>query len=331
MRVLAGDVGGTKVLLQLAEFDGEHPRVVEEWHRPSAAYDGLLPMVLQCLAEAKLTTSAVDAACFGIAGPVQAHGLSQSAKVTNLPWIVDSGAIARALGTPAVRLINDFQALGYGIEGLIHADLVVLQPGREQPRAPRVVIGAGTGLGQGLLIWQGDHYEAIATEGGHADFAPTDAVQQELLRYLAAKYGRVSYERILSGPGLVNLYSFLCERGGRSDRPVLAAADPAAAITQAALSASDAFAAEALALFVRVYGAQAGNVALGVLAHGGVYIGGGIAPKILPALSNGDFMRAFLDKGRMAAVLEAMPVRVINNPKAGLLGAVLAARRLVRS
>lgn len=331
MRVLAGDVGGTKVLLQLAENDGDRVRIVAEWRVESAAYDGLLSIIAACLDAAGMTGIAIDAACFGIAGPVQSDGAQQVAKVTNLPWIVERDAVARVLGTTRVRLINDFQALGYGIEGLGAADVVELQAGVEQPRAPRALLGAGTGLGQGILIWRDDHYEAIATEGGHADFAPTDALQQELLHYLTAKYGRVSYERILSGPGIVNLYTFLSERTAQTGAAIFAADDPPAAITEAAMAGTDAIAVQALALFVRVYGAQAGNVALSVLAHGGVYLGGGIAPKIMPTLKNGEFMRAFCDKGRMTPLLGAMPVRVIVNPKAGLLGATLVARRLVRA
>ncbi len=331
MRVLAGDIGGTKVRLQVAEIDGHVARVAAEWRVKSADYDGLGSIIAECFNAAGLTGVAMDAACFGIAGPVQSEGARQSAKVTNLPWVIESDALARMLGGARVRLINDFQALGYAVEGLTADDVFVLQTGVEQPHAPRVVVGAGTGLGQGILIWDGDHYEAIATEGGHVDFAPTDALQQELLQFLAAKFGRVSYERILSGPGIANVYTFLTERAGRSAAPLLATADPAAAITDAALAGSDPAAVQALALFVRIYGAQAGNVALSVLAHGGVYIGGGIAPKILPVLSNGDFIRAFVDKGRMAPLLAAMPVRVIVDTGAGLLGASLVARRMARA
>lgn len=329
MRVLAGDVGGTKVLLQVAEIEGDALRVVAETRVESAAHDGLASIIETCLDAARME-SAIDAACFGVAGPVVSDGAKQSAKVTNLPWVIERDALAQLLGTPQVRLINDFQAQGYGIEGLTGADVVTLQAGHEQPRAPRAVLGAGTGLGQGVLIWQGDHYEAIATEGGHVDFAPTDALQRELLSYLAAKFGRVSYERILSGPGIVNLYAFLCDRAGRTVG-MTSAVDPAAAITQAALAGTDPIALQSLQLFVRIYGAQAGNVALSVLAHGGVYIGGGIAPKILPALTNGEFMRNFCEKGRMAGLLQAMPVRVITNPQVGLLGAMLVARRLARA
>lgn len=328
MRVLAGDVGGTKVLLQVAEIEGDALRVVAETRAESAAYDGLASIVVACLDAAHIE-SAIDAACFGVAGPIVSDGERQSAKVTNLPWVIERDAIARLLGTPRVQLINDFQALGYGIEGLSGTDVVALQAGREQPRAPRAVLGAGTGLGQGILFWHGSHYEAIATEGGHVDFAPTDALQQELLTHLAARFGRVSYERVLSGPGIVNVYSFLCDRAG-CPVATASAVDPAAAITEAALAGTDPIAVQTLALFVRIYGAQAGNVALGVLARGGVYIGGGIAPKILPALTNGEFMRAFRDKGRMGALLAEMPVRVITNPRVGLLGAMLVARRLAR-
>jgi len=327
MRVLAGDIGGTKVLLQLAEFEHSECRVIAEQRFESAAYDGLLPLVREFL---RTNADVVpDAACFGIAGPISDTPEGQIARVTNLPWIVESATFVKELRIPRVRLINDFQAIGYGIEMLPPQDLVALQAGAAQSQAPCAVVGAGTGLGQALLVWQSDHYEAVATEGGHVDFAPTDELQIELLHYLRERHGRVSYERVLSGPGIVNLYSFYISGGLPAAVDLLHAEDPAAAIAAAALQNSDAAAAAALDLFVKIYGAHAGNVGLSYLATGGVYIAGGIAPKILPALRDGSFTRAFADKGRMSALLAAIPVYVVTNERVGLLGAARAASRLI--
>lgn len=331
MRILAGDIGGTKTLLQLADFEGGVYRPIAEQRFESAAYRGLLPIVRDFLRMIGLDAGVIpDAACFGIAGPVTTTPAGQVARVTNLPWLVESLPLVKELGIPRVRLINDFQAVAYAVEKLDPQHLIVLQEGERQIGAPCAVVGAGTGLGQSLLVWEKDYYEAIATEGGHVDFAPTDELQIELLRYLSGRYGRVSYERILSGPGLVNLYAFFGARGQRKEAELLAGApDAPAAITAAALQNSDQAAAAALRLFVQVYGAYAGNVALSYLAGGGVFIAGGIAPKILPALRNGTFIRAFADKGRMSALLGQFPVYVVIDEKAGLLGAALVASRLI--
>lgn len=329
MRVLAGDIGGTKVLLQLAELEGGIYRLIAEQRYASGAYDGLLPIVREFLHFAGMVPPSVPhAACFGIAGPIVQTPEGQAARVTNLPWVVESARLARELNIPRVRLINDFQAVGYGIEALTPQDFVILQNGDPQPGEPRAVLGAGTGLGQGLLVWQGGHYECVATEGGHVDFAATEELQMELLRYLKERYGRVSYERILSGPGLINLYSFFVVRGERSGADLLQTPDPAAAISEAASRGDDAAARAALQLFAKIYGAQAGNVALSYLAGGGIYIAGGIAPKILPALQDGSFIRAFVDKGRMSPLLASFPVYVVTNTRVGLLGAALVASRL---
>jgi glucokinase len=327
MRVLAGDIGGTKVLLQLADFEPGGCRLVAEQRFDSDAYDDLLPLVRDFLGTVSPTVMP-GAACFGIAGPITATPTGQVARVTNLPWIVESGPFAHELAIPQVRLINDFQAVGYGIETLLPQDFVVLQAGEPKKRAPRGVLGAGTGLGQALLVWQDDHYEAVATEGGHVDFAPTDELQVELLRYLGERYERVSYERVLSGPGLVNLYTFLRTHGEPGSLDLLRTDDPPAAITAAALRGGDPAAKAALDMFVKVYGAQAGNVALAYFAAGGLFIAGGIAPKILSALTDGAFIRAFLDKGRMRDPLATFPVYVVINERVGLLGAALAASRL---
>ncbi|HEY8553757.1 MAG TPA: glucokinase [Burkholderiales bacterium] len=326
MRILAGDIGGTKVLLQLAEAADGRIEPIAEQRFESAAYDGLLP-----IAEAFLRSVGGPppaAACFGIAGPINTSTDGQTARVTNLPWEIESRGLAQALEIPRVRLINDFQAVAYAIEILPPDALVTLQAGDPEPAGTRAALGAGTGLGQALLVPIGERYEAIATEGGHVDFAPADDLQIELLQYLRRRYPRVSYERVLSGPGLVNIYGFITGRRGVPGE-LLTAEDPAAAISAAALDRRDPDAVAALDLFLSIYGAQAGNVALSYFALGGVYVAGGIAPKILPAFGDSAFMRAFLDKGRMRALLERIPVHVITDARAGLKGAALAASRLL--
>ena len=329
-RFLAGDIGGTKTLLRLSEEAADNPagRCLQEARYDSTAFDDLAPMVEAFLAEAGEPAPA--GACFGVAGPVQGDDRHQRARLTNLPWQLDSDHLAQATGIGRVRLVNDFQAVGYGVEALEAGDLAPLQGGTATPEAPRLVLGAGTGLGVGLLFWQGDHYEAYPSEAGHLDFAATDERQVRLWRFLARHYGRVSYERVVSGPGLAGIYRFLLEEDGQPGEadPVLGAADPAAAVSERALTAGETRANAALDLFCQVYGAVAGNLALACLADGGVYIAGGIAPRILPRLQAGGFLRAFTDKGRMGRLLEAMPVHVITQPKVGLLGAAAAAGRL---
>lgn len=326
MRLLAGDIGGTKVLLQLADFERGKFRVLAERRFASAAYTGLAPMVREFLNSAN-ATAVPDAACFGIAGPVEATPSGQRARTTNLPWVIETDRLKTELGMPRVRLINDFQAIGYAIDGLDPSELVTLQEGERVAGAPAGVVGAGTGLGQALLIWNGDHYESMPTEGGHVDFAPTDELQVDLLRSLTGRFERVSYERILSGAGLMSLYGFFRGRASSKERAAKECDTPAA-VSAAALEGSDPAAVSALHLFVFIYGSHAGNVALSYFARGGVFIAGGIAPKILPALQDGTFMRAFADKGRMRVLMERFPVRVVTNEKAGLLGAALAASRL---
>ncbi len=331
MKVLAGDVGGTKTLLLVAECDAGGCRKLRQERFESGAYDGLSPMVQGFLSTAGGAAEGLDHACFGIAGPVEGDTGGQRARVTNLPWELDSTQLAATLGLAQVRLINDFQAVGYGIDALAAADLIPLQEGHPVPGGPRVVIGAGTGLGEGLLIWQSGHYEVLPSEGGHTDFAPTDADQVAVFEALRRRYGRVSYERVLSGRGLVNLLEHLPRAPGEQPSAELDeamhAGDPAAAISEFALSGRDRLAERALECFVRIYGAKAGNLALTCLATGGVFLAGGIAPKILPRLREGPFMTAFRDKGRMAGLLATLPVRVIRNPQVGLLGAALAAMK----
>lgn len=326
MHVLAGDIGGTKTLLQIAEFDGTAMKVLAEQRFDSRAYPGLAPMAYEFLASQGGLR--IERACFGVAGPVSGDVSRQQASLTNLPWRLDSTELAETLGLARVRLINDFQALGYGIEGLAKDSLEPLQDVPGEAGGPRLVIGAGTGLGVAFLHRVHDHYEVFPTEAGHMDFAPTDEDQDDLLAWLRRQHERVSYERVVSGMGIEDTFRFFLEREGRSDHPLLNAPDIPAALSAAAIDGHDSLAVRTLALFVEAYGSVTGNLALAALARGGVYVGGGIAPKILPLLRDGRFIAAFNRKGRMTPLTRAMPVYVITDPKAGLVGAALAACRL---
>lgn len=332
MKVLAGDLGGTKTLLMIGECHGAQVTSLFEERYDSAAFTNLLPMVQEFLRAAGDHAHDVERACIAVAGPVSESPDGQSASITNLPWRFDSRSLSAQLGITRVRLINDFQGVGYGIEALVEEDIVTLQSGMPRACGPRVVLGAGTGLGEGVLVWAHDFYEVLPSEGGHTDFAPADAEQIELLRTLQAEFDHVSCERLICGHGLVRIYEFLRARHVAPENEVLRAAmaqgDAAAEISAAALAKSDRLAQAALELFARLYGAQAGNLALTVLATGGVYVAGGIAAKILDKLRDGAFMKAFLAKGRMAGLLADMPVRVVINARVGLLGAALAASRL---
>lgn len=330
MRVLAGDIGGTKTLLQIADSQAGRCRAVRTQRFDSGSYDSLSSIIREFLKDGK--NKGIKAACFGIAGPIRETAKGQSVKVTNLPWEIHGRELKRRFKLPRLQLINDFQAVGYGIAALGRKDLVVLQKGRPVKHGPRVVIGAGTGLGQGLLVWSRDHHAPIATEGGHANFAPVNDLQIELTRYLLKTAGRTSWELVLSGHGLARLYAFMRERGAAPESAAVVQAmrdgDPAAAITRAALEQNDPLANQTLDLFVDIYGAQAGNLALTAGATGGVYIAGGIAPKIISRLTDGRFMRVFRSKGKMSPYVETIPVQVVTRPEVGLIGAALAATRL---
>lgn len=324
MAILAGDIGGTKTLLQLSE-NGE---VLLERRYDSAAYADFGALLadfmraLQTIGEVQ-----VAAACIGVAGPVT----GREARVTNLPWRLDADALAAQFGIGRLRLINDFQAVGYGLETLREDDLRVLQAGEPQAAAPRALIGAGTGLGEGILVWSDDHYEVLPSEGGHVDFAPTDALQRALLAWLSQRQRKVSYENLVSGPGLVILYQFMAaQEPVRASASLLAALDAgegAAAIHRAA-EAGDALAEETLGLFLRIYGAQAGNLALTCLAAGGVFVAGGIAPRLAERMADGRFIEAFCDKEAMVELLRKYPVWLVMNPHVGLRGAAVEAARL---
>lgn len=320
--ILAGDIGGTNTRLGFFTVAGERLACVVEDTFPSRAHGGLAEIVSQFLSAHNLS---VSFACFGIAGPIK-QGRSET---TNLPWVVDAQQLASTLGLPVVILINDLEANAYGIATLKPTDCVVLNAGAPDAGGNAAVIAAGTGLGEAGLYWDGRAYRPFATEGGHADFAPRTPLEIELLHFLLRQFAHISYERVLSGPGLLNIYRFLRDTG-RGEEPAwlaeeLQQRDPAAAITQAALAGRCALCEQALDFFISLYGAEAGNLALKVMATGGVFIGGGIAPKIMQKLTTPIFMEAFIAKGRMQSVLEAIPVRVILNDQTALFGAARCA------
>ena len=320
---LAGDIGGTKTLLQIGAADGIHAPLLQKSY-PSAGYSGLSEILEEFLHEAGIKS--IASACFALAGPVSGRHV----KLTNLPWAVDADAIAERFGIAQVQLINDFEAVGYGVPVLRPGELLTLQAGEPNPQGVRVAVGAGTGLGVAWLSWQDGGYEVHPSEGGHMDFAPSDAAQYELLCYLQQRHGHVSYERIVSGPGLVSIFEFLRDSGRVNPSLQLVAAmqagDVAAAIAQFARN-GDTAACMALDLFISIYGAFVGNLALLALPRGGVFIAGGIAAKISAQMQAGDFLCAFRDKGRFSGLLETVPLHIVIDPQVGLLGASLYARR----
>jgi glucokinase len=285
----------------------------------SADYAGLAEILDEFLREAGVPS--IAAACFALAGPVSGRRV----KLTNLPWEVDADTLAARLGIHRVLLINDFEAVGHGIAALQPSDLLTLQSGVPQTQGVRVVVGAGTGLGVAWLSWMNGDYAVHPSEGGHMDFAPADATQYALLQYLQQRYGHVSYERIVSGPGLVSIFEFFRDKTPSTPSAQLIAAmgegDAAAAITRFAQQCDEPIVHMTLDLFVRVYGAFVGNLALMALPRGGIYVAGGIAAKIAATMQRGDFMRAFHDKGRYTELLGTLPLHIVTNPQVGLLGA----------
>lgn len=319
--ILAGDIGGTNARLAYFQPQNGHLQLVSERVFPSREHSELGEIVSQFL---KDSGTRPEAACFGIAGPVR----NGRVETSNLPWVIEQTRLAKQIQLPATLLINDLEASAWGIGALAANDLVPLNKVTGPAVGNQAVVAPGTGLGEAGLFWDGSRHHVFACEGGHTDFAPQNDVQIELLRFLKARFGHVSYERILSGPGLVNVYDFLRDSNPASESHALADAmakgDAAAEISKAALS-GDALAGTALDLWVDVYGAEASNLALKIMSTGGLFLAGGISPKILSKLQAPAFMKAFLDKGRMAPLIEAMPVSVVMNEKAGLLGAARCA------
>jgi len=329
LQVLSGDIGGTKTRMAIFDVAGTKLRSVIESTYPSGDYASLNDIIEDFL---NAGDTRPDAACFGIAGPVR----DNTVDVTNLPWQISAAEIAARFGLRRVALLNDLEANAWGLRALDNKDFRILNAGVDNPAGNAAIIAAGTGLGEAGLYRDGDRWRPFATEGGHTDFSPGNELEIELLRFLMARYGHVSWERLVSGPGLVNIHDFLVRYRKHPVanwlRDDMLANDPAAAISRAGQSGRDAICVEALELFVHLYGVEAGNLALKMMASGGVYLGGGIAPKILEQLENGAFMAAFRAKGRMQDLLEQMPVRVVLNDRTALYGpAVFAGNAQVQT
>lgn len=324
--ILAGDVGGTKTNLGLFEA-GPPRRLVRLETFSSRAFETFEQMLAAFLPAGG---PPITAAAFGIAGPIH-NGVADP---TNLAWIVDGARLARRLGLATVALLNDLEASAWALDALGAEDAAVLLVGAPGASGNQAIIAAGTGLGEAVLLREGGRSLPLASEAGHADFAPRTDLEIELLRYLRRRFGRVSWERVLSGPGLLNIYEFLRDTGGGEEPFWLAEAlrdgDPAAVISNAALEGRSEVCARALDLFAGAYGAEAGNLMLRALATGGVFLGGGIAPKILPWLRGGSFRQGFLEKGRLSTLVENTPVKVILDDKAALIGAARRAAEDLR-
>jgi glucokinase len=327
-QLIYGDIGGTKTILQLAEIaDGQiHERCTQRYDSTAfATFSGILEAFLKQTA----APNPPAAACFAVAGPIA----DQQARLTNLPWQISSAHIAHAFSIPSVKLINDFEAVALAIENLPDSDLITLQSGQPHAQAMRVVLGAGTGMGVAWLTPVNNRYFAWPTEAGHIDFAPVTPLQTGLLEWLQQRFGHVSVERLLSGSGLTSIFKFLQQNAAASSDlpPLQLEEDSGAVISALAQTQQHPIAIQALELFAAIYGAYAGNLALAGLCRGGVYIAGGIAPKIIDTLSAGGFMHAFHEKGRFSALMREIPVHIVTNPAIGLLGARQEAFRLLNN
>ncbi len=323
MRVLAGDIGGTHARLALVEgADGAGPRILERASYASAEADGLEALVARFLRE---TGGAAQAACFGIACRIR----EGECRAPNLPWGVKVEGLAQRLGLPGARIINDFEAVGYAVEHLGPGDLTTLQEGASSPAAPRALIGPGTGLGEGFVVRRNERWIPVHSEGGHVSFGPRNELEDRVLAWLRASHPHVSYERIVSGPGLGHVYRALVALEWASERDAvrreMSSDDPAAVISRHGLADDDPLCRKTLEIFVGSLGSQAGNLVLTVLATGGVYLAGGIVPRLADHLVELGFLEAFRTKGRLSEMLERTPVHVIMNADVGLLGAAVAA------
>ncbi|WOD41369.1 glucokinase [Nodosilinea sp. E11] len=348
--LLAGDIGGTKTILRLVEAstlkssDQVILKTAFEHTYSSQAYPDLVPMVKEFLhqsTEAMGASHPPQRACFAIAGPV----VDNTSSLTNLAWSLEGDRLQAELGLDRVELINDFEAVGYGVFGLAAEDLHTLQAGDPDDSAPVAIIGAGTGLGQGFALCRAGRPLVFPSEGGHADFAPRSELEFQLMRYLLDKHqiSRVSVERVVSGQGIVAIYQFLRDREFAHETPEIAEAittwerqtgrstktvDPAAVIAIAAAEGRDRICQKAMEIFVSAYGAEAGNLALKLLPYGGLYVAGGIAAKNLTLMTAGQFLDAFTHKGRVSSLLDRVPVHLVLNPQVGLIGAALKAEKL---
>jgi len=318
MMILTGDIGGTHSRIAYYGLEKGHLEFLVEEIYPSGEYTGLDEIVRKFTAShGEKSTQA----CFGVAGPVR----NGRVRVTNLPWIVDASRLEQGLALKTVTIINDLEAIAYSVDVLQSKDFAILNKGDSEAAGNGAVIASGTGLGEAGLYWDGSRRLPFACEGGHTDFAPADELQDELLRHLRAQFGHVSWERLVCGPGLNNIYNFLRDvrHGDEPDwlKLEMERGDPPSRITRHGIEGTSPLCVQALDLFVSLYGNEAGNLALKIMATGGVYLGGGIAPKIVDKLGGPSFMTAFTTKGRMSDLLKTIPIRVILSDRAGLLGA----------
>lgn len=325
MKVLSGDIGGTKTRLSIVDLKSGYPEIACEREFQSRDFHSFEEVLGEYLLRYEIVA---DAVCFGVAGPVR-NGLCET---TNLPWVINAEQVKSEYGWPDVALINDLEAVARGIPALDAKDFFMLNAGKLKTEGNAAVIAAGTGLGQAGLCWDGQCYIPFACEGGHADFAPENTKEMAFSSWLAEQYGHVSWERVVSGMGLKNIYNFLLEYHDATSPGWLSgemcSGDAAAVISGAAMADRDVICVEALDMFVRFLGAESGNLALKMMATGGVYIAGGIAPRILDRLCQEDFMQVFCAKGRMSGLLRDIPVRVVLNEKVGLIGAAVFAHRV---
>ncbi len=318
--VLAGDIGGTKTNLALYALENKELKVVSSKQFASKDYENFMDLIEDF--QKKSSVSKIDALCIGVAGPI----INERCITTNLPWDIKAEDLKEHFGIESVRLLNDLEATAYGMLYLKDEEFVELNPIEKESKGNIAVIAAGTGLGEAILYFDGNSYHPIGTEGGHSDFAPISSMQDELLIWLRRKYpDHVSYERVVSGKGINYIYEFLCETGFASEAKAMIniadKEDKSAMISKCALEQKDPLCMEALRLFAEIYAAEAGNLALKSMSLGGVYIGGGIAPKILPVLKSDYFFNAFARKGRFEELLRTIPVKVSLNQETALLGA----------
>jgi glucokinase len=328
--VLAGDVGGTNIRLALLNVDRKQPHIIDEYRCATASVSSLEDAVRAYL---HTCTHTIDAAGFGVAAPVAAQAPVSAYHGPNLPWTVNNSALSAATGLSRVTVVNDFVALGAGIPYLQPTEVLTLHSGAPVRHGPIAVIGAGTGLGEGFLTWNGQRYVVHPSEGGHTTFAPQTALEWRLSTYLHTLFPHVSYERIVSGGGLSLLYQFLVDSEGKiASKSVTAAMqqdDPAAVITRFAANNQDSTCVDTVDLFMTVFGSAAGNLALTVLPTGGVYLAGGVVTHIAKRLQNGQFTRAFMQKGRLQSVLDNFPIHVVRSPHVALVGAGMLATHAV--
>ena len=339
MRLLAGDIGGTNTRLMAAEYISGNLNILHENSYHSQDYISLLHVINDFYLELGVDQSSFDAACFAVAGPVR----NQCAKITNLSWYLEAPVLSEMLGIEKCSLINDFEAVGISLEVLGENDSVILQEGEPVDKGVRLLVGAGTGFGAATQVWHGEQYITLPSEAGHTDFAPRDELQMELLAYLKQQSKQVCIEKVLSGDGLVRIYEFLCERepsvqgksaqeGSEPDEEIInarAKGNAASIISQRALDNRNSIEGKALDCFVRIYAAQTANLALATMATGGIYIAGGMAPKIRKRLEDGVFNRVFCENPKMSSLLESFQLSMVVNPNPGLVGAMQCAKQAV--